>query len=385
MAELILSINKTNRTYRLAVSCLFFLQGLSFASWASRIPSIQQAIGLSDVALGMVLFALPVGSMISVPFSGWLVSKYGSRRVAANALLFYSLFLVFIGLANSVALLVGSLVLFGMVGNVSNIAINTQAVIVESRYKKNIMASLHGLWSLAGFVAAWIGSMMIGEEIMPVNHFLLIAATITAALALTYRYLLPDTDQKSTSTRLFIKPDKTLMRLGIIAFFCMICEGAMFDWSGIYFKKVVAADKSFIGMGYAAFMLSMATGRFISDWAVNKLGCQKTLSLSGSLIATGLLIAIIFPYLGPAITGFLIVGFGVSSVIPLVYSQSGKTSHSPGMALAAVSSIGFLGFLAGPPLIGLVAGFLNLQFAFLLIAFIGIFIVFLARSTKKNK
>ena len=99
MAELILSINKTNRTYRLAVSCLFFLQGLSFASWASRIPSIQQAIGLSDVALGMVLFALPVGSMISVPFSGWLVSKYGSRRVAANALLFYSLFLVFIGLA----------------------------------------------------------------------------------------------------------------------------------------------------------------------------------------------------------------------------------------------------------------------------------------------
>ena len=224
MAELILSINKTNRTYRLAVSCLFFLQGLSFASWASRIPSIQQAIGLSDVALGMVLFALPVGSMISVPFSGWLVSKYGSRRVAANALLFYSLFLVFIGLANSVALLVGSLVLFGMVGNVSNIAINTQAVIVESRYKKNIMASLHGLWSLAGFVAAWIGSMMIGEEIMPVNHFLLIAATITAALALTYRYLLPDTDQKSTSTRLFIKPDKTLMRLGIISFFCMICE-----------------------------------------------------------------------------------------------------------------------------------------------------------------
>ena len=384
MAELILSINKTNRTYRLAVSCLFFLQGLSFASWASRIPSIQQAIGLSDVALGMVLFALPVGSMISVPFSGWLVSKYGSRRVAANALLFYSLFLVFIGLANSVALLVGSLVLFGMVGNVSNIAINTQAVIVESRYKKNIMASLHGLWSLAGFVAAWIGSMMIGEEIMPVNHFLLIAATITAALALTYRYLLPDTDQKSTSTRLFIKPDKTLMRLGIIAFFCMICEGAMFDWSGIYFKKVVEADKSFIGMGYAAFMLSMATGRFISDWAVNKLGFQKTLYLSGSLIATGLLIAIIFPYLVPAITGFLIVGFGVSSVIPLVYSQSGKNSQSPSMALAAVSSIGFLGFLAGPPLIGLVAGFLNLQFAFLLIAFIGIFIVFLARSTKNK-
>ena len=247
------------------------------------------------------------------------------------------------------------------------------------------MASLHGLWSLAGFVAAWIGSMMIGEEIMPVNHFLLIAATITAALALTYRYLLPDTDQKSTSTRLFIKPDKTLMRLGIIAFFCMICEGAMFDWSGIYFKKVIGADKSFIGMGYAAFMLSMATGRFISDWAVNKLGFQKTLYLSGSLIATGLLIAIIFPYLVPAITGFLIVGFGVSSVIPLVYSQSGKNSQSPGMALAAVSSIGFLGFLAGPPLIGLVAGFLNLQFAFLLIAFIGIFIVFLARSTKKNK
>ncbi|MGZ3837886.1 MAG: MFS transporter [Flavisolibacter sp.] len=384
MPGIILSLDRPRRAYRLAVGCLFFLQGLCFASWASRIPSIQQSLGLSNTLLGMVLFALPVGSMIALPFAGWLVTRFGSKRVATNAILVYSVLLLLIGLAQTVLTLVLTLVLFGMAGNVSNIAINTQAVGVEARYGRNIMASFHGLWSLAGFTAAGIGTFMIGRSIIPFNHFMMITALILAAVALSFHYLLPNEEKNTTSTRLFVKPDRSLVNLGIIAFCCMMCEGAMFDWSGIYFQKVVRADKNMIGAGYTSFMLTMATGRFIADWVASRLGFHKTVQLSGLLIATGLSIAVIFPALPTAIMGFFIVGFGVSSVVPLVYSEAGKSPRvSPGIALAAVSSIGFLGFLAGPPLIGIVAGLSSLRISFLLIAIVGMIVVFIVRAQKR--
>ncbi|HUC80888.1 MAG TPA: MFS transporter [Flavisolibacter sp.] len=154
MAEISISAERTKKVYRIAVGTLFFLQGICFASWASRIPSIQQKLHISDALLGVVLFALPVGSMLSLVFSGLLVQKFGSKKVAVNALLLYAVALPFIGLSNNVALLIASLVLFGVTGNMANIAINTQAVYVEAKYGRSIMASFHGLWSLAGFTAA---------------------------------------------------------------------------------------------------------------------------------------------------------------------------------------------------------------------------------------
>src|SRR5215213_1146849 len=210
MSELILSLARAKRAYRLAVGCLFFLQGLCFASWASRIPTIQQNLNLSDTALGIVLFALPVGSMIALPFAGWLVTRFGSKRIATNALLAYSIFLLGIGLSQNIFILVTSLVFFGMAGNISNIAINTQAVGVEAKYGRNIMASFHGLWSLAGFTAAGIGWLMIGNGIIPFHHFIIIATLIVLGIALSFQYLLPDGAQSTTSEKLFTKPDKKL-------------------------------------------------------------------------------------------------------------------------------------------------------------------------------
>ncbi|MBD0277671.1 MAG: MFS transporter, partial [Flavisolibacter sp.] len=162
MSELVYSLERSRRAYRIAVGCLFFLQGLCFASWASRIPSIQQSLQLSDAALGLVLFALPVGSMLSLPFTGWLITRFGSKRVATNALLLYSMLLIALGWAQSSIVLILFLMLFGMAGNTANIAINTKAVGVEAKYGRNIMASFHGLWSMAGFTAAGIGTFMIG-------------------------------------------------------------------------------------------------------------------------------------------------------------------------------------------------------------------------------
>jgi MFS family permease len=385
MQQIALTMDRSRRAYRIAVGVLFFLQGICFASWASRIPSIQQQLKLSDTTLGVILFALPVGSMVALPLAGWLVTRFGSKRVATNALLFYSILLLFIGLSHTVFFLAASLFLFGMAGNVSNIAINTQAVGVEARYGRNIMASFHGLWSLAGFTAAGFGTFMIGNEIIPFRHFLIIAAVLFAGVAASFQYLLPNEEKQSTGTPLFVRPDKALLQLGLLAFCCMICEGAMFDWSGIYFRKVVKAEAGMIGAGYTAFMLTMASGRFIADRIVHRFGFTTTIRLSGILIAAGLGIAVSFPYITTAITGFLIVGFGVSSVVPLVYSQAGKSrTVSPGMALAAVSSIGFLGFLIGPPLIGIVAGFFSLRISFLIIAIIGLIVVFIAGKLQHN-
>ncbi|MFC7667242.1 MFS transporter [Hymenobacter humi] len=147
----------------------------------------------------------------------------------------------------------------------------------------------------------------------------------------------------------------------------------MFDWSGVYFKKVIQADKDWVGAGYTAFMSTMALGRFGADWLAARLGAKRVIQLSGLLTATGLLIAVLLPTLVTAMLGFLLVGFGTSSVVPLVYSAAGRSKHmSAGMALASVSTIGFLGFLLGPPVIGLVAGATSLRVSFALIAFMGL-------------
>ncbi|KAA9353030.1 MFS transporter [Larkinella humicola] len=373
----------TRTIHRGAVGALFFLQGLSFASWASRIPSIQQTLGLSDAELGGVLLALPAGLMLSLPIAGWLTTKIGSRKVATLAVGLYALTLLSLGFAQTTLQLMACLFVFGLVGNMANIAINTQAVGVEALYKRPIMASFHGLWSLAGFAGAMLGAVMIGAGIVPYQHFAAVLFFALAALAVASRYILPEDANTNSDQPIFAKPDKALLILGIIAFCAMICEGAMFDWSGIYFKKVILAEKAMVGAGYTAFMSTMALGRFIADWFATRYGLKRTLQLSGVLIASGLLTAVSFPYLGTAIVGFFLVGFGVSSVVPLVYSAAGKsTVLSPGVALAAVSTIGFLGFLIGPPLIGFVAGATSLRISFVIIAGMGLCVALMAGKVK---
>ena len=163
----------------------------------------------------------------------------------------------------------------------------------------------------------------------------------------------------------------------------MICEGTMFDWSGVYFQKVVKAKAAWVGAGYTAFMSTMAAGRFIADWLVTRFGIKKILQTSGIVIATGLSVAVLLPDIVPSIVGFILVGAGVSSVVPLVYSAAGKSKKvSPGVALAAVSTIGYLGFLIGPPMIGFIAQASSLRISFMLIALLGLTTTFVASWTR---
>jgi MFS family permease len=371
----------SKRTLRIAVGAMFFMTGLCFASWASRIATIQQNLNLSDAALGGVLFAMPVGLMCSLPFSGWVITKIGSRKLLIGALTVYSGCLVTLGLAQNTFQLIICLLLFGFASNAVNISVNTQAVAAEKLYQKPILASFHGIWSLAGFTGAGIGTFMIGKSIIPFYHFGVVFIVIIITIALVSGYL--KNDKVTSSGPVFVMPDSSLIKLGVIAFCSLICEGAMFDWSVIYFKKVVLAHGAWMGAGYTAFMLTMASGRFVADWFAHRFGLKRTLQISGLLTATGLLIAVIFPYLFTALAGFLLVGFGVSSVVPLVYSAAGRSkTMSPGVALAAVSTIGFMGFLIGPPVIGFIAGLASLRASFTLIAAMGICVTVFSTKAK---
>jgi MFS family permease len=339
--------------------------------------------------LGAVLFALPIGLMLSLPFSGWIITKVGSKRVLLTAIMGYGVALLGLGLAQNTVQLVICLACYGFAGNTVNISVNTQAVVAEGMYDKPIMATFHGLWSLAGFTGAGIGTFMIGRKIDPFHHFIVIICLLLIGVIITSRYLYDDHETaKNTPPSSLPLRDRLglmipLLTLGSIAFCSMICEGAMFDWSVIYFKKVITAPIALQGLGFTAFMATMASGRFVADFFSHRFGLKRTLQVSGSLTTTGLLVAVIFPHIYTAMAGFMLVGAGVSSVVPMVYSAAGKSkTMSPGVALAAVSTIGFVGFLVGPPVIGFIAGLATLRASFLFVGLMGAMVVFLSTRAK---
>lgn len=368
---------------RLAVSAVFFAYGLTFASWASRIPTIQQNLRISDAVLGLVLFTLPAGLFVCLPLSGWIINRVGSRKIVIVSGIIYAALLLLIGLAQDLPQLALVLFAFGFFSSLLNIAVNTQAAGVELHYEKPIMASFHGMWSLAGFSGAAIGTLMMGYGIGPFYHFILIFLLMMLIIDLSSSNMIGTDVGQTKGSFSFVMPDKPLLKLGIIAFCSLICEGTMFDWSGVYFLKVVKAEPQWIGAGYTAYMIAMAGGRFIADWLTHKIGVQRVLQLSGTLTVLGLLISVLFPDQVTALIGFLIVGLGVSSVVPLTYSAASKSkTMSPSLALSTVTTIGFFGLLVGPPLVGLIAGATNLRTAFSLLIIMGGMVLILSSIGK---
>lgn len=371
------------RSSRVSVGAFFFVSGITFSTWASRIPDIKNTLHLSDAGLGLVLFALPAGQLIGLPVSAWLSSKLGSRSLLLMSSLLCPLTLLLLGLVSSPLQLVFGLLIFGLWGNMLNIAMNTQAIGTESIYGRSIMASFHGLWSLAAFTGAVLGNYFVSKGFGPFIHFSILFALISVMVLISFKNILPDEVPVKNTDQKFSKKDLDIVIPGLIAFCCMFCEGTMADWSGIYFQKVVEAPAKYITIGYIAFTATMALGRFISDRLITVLGRTRILQVSGILISAGLLISVMLPTFLFATLGFLLVGFGVSSVVPAVYGHVGKASKmKTSTALAAVSSIGFLGFLAGPPVIGFISQGAGLQISFGIVAALGIGITFLAARIK---
>jgi MFS family permease len=371
---------------RIAVSVFFFCQGVCFASWASRIPDIKSALHLNEAALGSILLGLPIGQFLTMPFSGRAVTRFGSKNVLRIAILFYAFALTNIGLVNAPWQLALCLFMFGVSGNLCNISVNTQGVNAEALYGRAIMSSFHGVWSTAGFTGALIGLLMMKLHVSPYLHFWIVGGLVMIISQVFIKFLLDTpTNKEAASFKRISKPHGLLLQLGIIGFCCLSCEGCMFDWSGVYFKQVVKAEGPWVSLGYACFMIMMATGRFVGDKLAEKFSRKKMVQVSGVLIFSGMMFAVALPYLITAAIGFLVVGFGVSTIVPLLYSTVGKADLkiSKGMAIATVSSIGFLGFLMGPPLIGYIAQLAGLQYSFMTIAFLGLGISVLISRVKE--
>ncbi|MXN92538.1 MFS transporter [Flavobacterium sp. Sd200] len=374
---------------RLAVSLFYFSMGLTFATWASRIPDIKQALNLSEADLGTVLFSIPCGQLLMMPFSARIVVKYGSSKTVVVGIILYIASMVTLGLGTERWHLMLSLFCFGISSNFTNISVNTQGLLTEGIFRRPIMSSFHGAWSLAGFTGALIGLLMMNFSLPPRIHFAVVAVLLYIVIAFNYRYLVktkpakPEAIEKHKKKSLLPKLNPALTWLGVIGFCSMVSEGIMFDWSGVYFKDVVRAPESLVVLGYTSFMVMMASGRFIGDKVTQRFGRKRVLQVSGVLISGGMYLAVFLPYIVPAAIGFMLVGLGVSTVVPGVYSIAGKTPGiEPSKALTAVSSISFLGFLIGPPVIGYIAHAVGLKMSFALIGIFGVGIALLVNRVK---
>lgn len=371
---------------RIAVTVLFFIFGGISASWASRIPTIKEAFGVNDSAWGFVLLYISIGTLITLPIAGKIIELLGSKKATLFFLLTYLVLLVGIGYWDVLWQLKVNLVLFGAISNITNISINTQAIKVSKLYKGQIIGSLHGTWSIGGFAASWLGAEMISSYVPPLEHFIYYSAVGIVISLLLFKYLIPETTEAQSTSPIkeekkgFQLPDKNLTMLGLLAFFAMVAEGTMTDWSSEYMKHITHAPVHLIGYGLTAYMFAMASGRFISDFTVRRFGEQKTLLICGILLFIGLGSSVMFPSVYSTIIAFMVVGLGVSAVVPMCYNLAGHNkSMPPQQALTLVTSIGFLGFFLGPPIIGFIAQQSSLKTAFAIIALFGLAISILSR------
>ena len=306
-------VQPQKKKIRTAISLFYFLQGFCFASWASRIDIITHQLHISDAALGSILLAIPIGQICTLPFSQWAVRKFKSKNTEPIAISLYAFTLLSISFVSSAVQLAVCLFFFGVFANIGNISVNTQGINAERMYHRPIMSSFHGLWSLAGCTGALMAILVRHYNISTFYHFF-ISASITWIITFFARKLLLDDfspvkpSNKAEKKNFFktLKDNSLLLKLGLICAFAMACEGAMFDWSGKYFRDVVHAKGGTILLGYFVFMFTMTLGRLIGDRLVIAFGRKKLLRINGLLIMTGLLIAIIFPHVITAAIGFMI-------------------------------------------------------------------------------
>ncbi len=359
---------------RAALSTYFFLSGLCFATWASRIPTIKDFFDFNEAQLGTVLLSMPISSLIGLPISGWLVSKFDSRKPLIVAMLFLTLALTFIGFADTPFLLVAALSLYSFSSRILYISMNTQSITIQKKYTKKIVGSFHGLWSTGGLLGVILSTIMVKYKVSLQMHLVIVAIFIAIISLLIFSYTLKNDKSTFGNKLIFGKPDPFIFYLGLLVFFAAICEGGMFDWSGVYFKEVI--NEPIFTYGYLLFMAAMAFSRFYSDRLVEVIGLEKIYIFSSLLIAVGILLAITFPYFYPALIGFCLVGLGTAAIFPMTFMLAGTSKkYSPGMAISIISTYATVGMLIGPPLVGYVAHAFGLKNAFYIFVVAGLLFI----------
>ena len=364
---------------RIALSTCFFLSGFCFSSWASRIPTIKTIFNFSEADLGNLLLVMPIASLIGLPISGWMVSKFSSRNPLILAMLFFAASVLVVGYTTNIIALVVAVSVFSFCMRILNIFMNTQTITLQKKFKRKIIGSFHGIWSAGGLTGVAFCTLLLKLDISIQTHMLLVTLITVLGAITAYFYLLKNDKSEGGNKIKLGKPDPFIFYLGILIFFASVCEGGMFDWSSVYFEDVVGEE--IFTLGYFTFMVFMALSRFSSDRVIEKIGMQNSYYLSSGLIVLGIAIVILLPYLWPALVGFSLIGLGVAAVIPMIFTSAGDSKkYSAGMAISIISTYGILGRLLGPPIIGYLAELFSLKLAFLLFLICGLMLIPFSRK-----
>lgn len=374
------------RATRLAIALFFLGDGLLLGSWAARIPAVQAQAGLTNARLGLALFASSLGALTAMPFAGWLSERAGSRRVATTALVAASGSLVLTSLATGLAGVAVALFGFGAGFGAINVAANAQGIALERRYGRSILSSFHAAFSFGGLAGAGIGALAAGAGIAPRVHFAALAVTVTLAGLLAERRLLPPEADDSGPERRLVRPPRALLILGAAAFCTLLAEGSAADWSAAYLSQSVGVTAAVAALGYTAFSLAMATSRTLGDRLNRRFGPVALARTGGGLAAIGLAAGLAVGSAPVALAGFAAMGAGLGVVVPILFRAAGSTPGvSASVGVAAVSTLGWLGFLAGPPAIGLAAGAVGLRGALALVVLAILTLVCLSRSAAPRR
>lgn len=376
---------------RIAVNIIFFINGFLHANLAARFPRVQEIFSLDNGALGLLLLSTSVGAVIAMPFTGWLIMRNGSRRIGIVSVFSYCVFFPLIPLISLMTWMppfVGLVPLFfvmGVTAGMLDVSMNSQAVMVEKAKGKPIMTSFHALFSIGMALGALCGSFFSSLGTTLFVHLLTITlASLVAALFARYHLIHDKPEGGGSEGPAFRLPNAAMVSIGVIAFCCMLGEGAMADWSTNYMENVANASKEFAPIGLSVFAVAMTLGRVFGDQGRLKFGDKKLMVACSLISSFGLGILILSSSPIVALIGFFLIGTGLSVIVPIAYSIAGNSSNvSPGVGLAMVTTVGYSGFLFGPPIIGFLADWQTLKIALIFVGVLFLWMTWLSWRYEK--
>ena len=350
------------------------------------VPYVKARLELDDAQLGLALLAFGGGSMLSMPFVGWLAHRLGNRVVILGAGLLMCLALPALAEVSNVTMLIGTLLYFGVMLGAVDVAMNAYAVEVERRSGDRLMSGFHGLFSVGGLTGAALLSALLALG-LPLSGA---AVTIAIMLALAVLWLRDGLRSDTSSPGVDIEektrigmPHARAWLLGLLCFVSFVAEGAMLDWSAVFLRDVRGVLPASAGFGYACFSVAMAVGRFSGDRLIARYGPAWAVRLGAGLAAAGFLMVACVPLTAAAWCGFVLIGLGASNIVPVMFSAAGRLAGTPpAVAIATATTLGYVGLLSGPALIGLVAHASSLSTAFVAVAVLLVMVGLSARIVR---
>lgn len=341
---------------RLGTAAVFFICGIGHGTWAPRLAELKAQVGASDGQLGLALLMIGLGALIAMPMTGLLIGRLGSRQVCFAMALAQGIVFPLQAFAWNWVVLGGAMLLYGVSVSSLDVAMNVQATEIERRYGRPIMSSFHGVYSIGDMAGALLTGVAASIAFGLVSHFFLAALVMLIVGLGGCLLMIVDRSAEPSAGPTFVLPRGALIIIGLIAFAALVAEGSVGDWSAIYLIEYQHADTGTAAIALTAFALAMAAMRFAGDRLVQRFGPFPILQASGSLAALGLMVALLAPSLTIAIIGYGITGLGIAVLFPVALSIAPRFSNlGPGASVAAVATLGYGGFLVGPPLIGLLA------------------------------